>query len=270
MFLSLVDVISAPQLWVSPDPEYRHLFAPLPRRLRMLMGIHPLFIAPPRSYMIARARKKAAVGVMVRHLQRLDELEDSALTSFTLYYARKKRLSRIKRKAAANRKFRQRRNWSHFKNNMTPTQFRRYFRMTKQCFQLLCEKIIDNVGVEEFKSEAYLKEVLESAGPEHNIMKAHIATTGGFICGEIKPLVLRLLAGGSYLDLALLFETGSSYTYDIFHNVIANWINDDRLVNINGIKFCSNDEEMQKFAMQFSISSNGILNGCIVQLMVGS
>jgi hypothetical protein len=79
MFLSLVDVISAPQLWVSPDPEYRHLFAPLPRRLRRLMGIHPLFIAPPRSYMIVRARKKAAVGVMVRHLQRLDELEDSAL-----------------------------------------------------------------------------------------------------------------------------------------------------------------------------------------------
>jgi hypothetical protein len=52
MFLSLVDVIAAPQLWVSPDPEYRHLFAPLPRRLRRLMGIHPLFIAPPRSYMI--------------------------------------------------------------------------------------------------------------------------------------------------------------------------------------------------------------------------
>jgi hypothetical protein len=39
------------------------------------------------------------------------------------------------------------------------------------------------------------------------MMKAHIATYGGFICGEIKlALVLHLLAGGSYLDLALLFE----------------------------------------------------------------
>jgi hypothetical protein len=141
LILSLVDVISASQLWVSPDPEYRHLFAPLPWLLLLLlrmrlMGIYPLFIAPPRSYMIARARKKAAVGVMVRHLQRLDELEDSALTSFTLYYARKKRLSHIKRKAAANHKFRQRRSWHHFKNNMTPMQFHRYFRMMPNWRQL--------------------------------------------------------------------------------------------------------------------------------------
>jgi hypothetical protein len=95
-------------------------------------------------------------------------------------------------------------------------------------------------------------------------MKAHNATTGGYICGEIKlALVLRLLAGGSYLDLALLFETGSSYAYDIFHSVLAVWINDDSLIKINGLEYCSNDEEMQKVAMQFSISSNGILNGCI-------
>jgi hypothetical protein len=35
------------------------------------------------------------------------------------------------------------------------------------------------------------------------------------------------------------------------------------LIKINGIDFCSNDEAMQKVAMQFSISSNEILNGCI-------
>jgi hypothetical protein len=75
MFLSLMDVLSEPQLLASPDPEYRHLFAPLPWLLRRLMGIHPLFIAPPRSYMITRARKKSVVGAMLRHLQRLDELE---------------------------------------------------------------------------------------------------------------------------------------------------------------------------------------------------
>ncbi|KAL3774605.1 hypothetical protein ACHAWO_002974 [Cyclotella atomus] len=117
---------------------------------------------------------------------------------------------------------------------MTPTQFRRYFRMTKQCFELLCERIIDNLGVKEFKSKAYLNEVMRTPSPEHNMMKAHIATIGGYICGEIK-LVLA----------------------------IGNWINNERLVKFNGIEFCSNDEEMQKVAMQFSISSNRILNGYI-------
>jgi hypothetical protein len=43
----------------------------------------------------------AKVGVIVRHLQRLDALEDSALERFALFYARKNRLSRLKRKAAA-------------------------------------------------------------------------------------------------------------------------------------------------------------------------
>jgi hypothetical protein len=109
-----------------------------------------------------------------------------------------------------------------------------------------------------------LKQQLEDGGPAGNLMRAHIATTGGFICGEIKlALTLRLLAGGTYLDLALLFETGSSYAYDILHNVLATWINVDSLVKINRIDYCSNDEEMQKVALQFCRSSNGVLNGCI-------
>lgn len=79
--------------------------------------------------------------------------------------------------------------------------------MSKECFQLLCDKVIEHVGVDEFKSEAYLKEKMQNRSLERNLMKAHAATTGGYICGEIKlALVLRLLAGGSYLDLALLFR----------------------------------------------------------------
>jgi hypothetical protein len=70
MFISLMDVISEPQLWASPDPEHSHLFPPHPWLLHRLMGIHPLFIAPPGSYIIRRARKKAVVGAVIRHLQR--------------------------------------------------------------------------------------------------------------------------------------------------------------------------------------------------------
>ena len=65
---------------------------------------------------------------------------------YIMYYIRKKRISRIKCKAAANRKCRQRRSWYHFRNSMTPSQFRQYFRMSKECFELLCDKIKDNLG----------------------------------------------------------------------------------------------------------------------------
>ena len=75
------------------------------------------------------------------------------------------------------------------------------------------------------KGKNYLKQKLQDGGRLGNQMKAHLQTTGGFICCEIKiALALRLLAGGSYLDLALLFETGSSYdAYAIFHDGLAKW-----------------------------------------------
>jgi len=65
------------------------------------------------------------------------------------------------------------------------------------------------------------------------------------------------------LDLAILFETGFSYPYEIFHDVINNWILDDKLVKINGIEYCCDDERMKEVALQFARSSNGVLNGCI-------
>ena len=93
-------------------------------------------------------------------------------------------------------------------------------------------------------------------------MKAHKATTGGYICGEIKlALTLRLLAGGSYLDLALLFETSSTYLYAILHDVVEKWIS--YITKINGQVYCSDNEAMAAVALQFTHSSNGIINGCI-------
>jgi hypothetical protein len=131
LFIGIIDVISQPQFWAAPEPEYRPLYAPLPWLMRRMIGIHPLFLVAPQSYLLRRKRKKAITGTVIMHLQQLDALEDSAMNTITLFYARKKRLSRLKRKAAANRKFRQRRSWYHFKNSMTPNQFRRYFRMSK-------------------------------------------------------------------------------------------------------------------------------------------
>ena len=68
-----------------------------------------------------------------------------------------------------------------------------------------------------------------------NILRAPEESTGGFIYGEIKlALTLRLLAGGSYLDLSLLFEMGFTYSCVVFHDVTGNWILDDIFLKIDG------------------------------------
>ena len=93
---------------------------------------------------------------------------------------------------------------------------------------------------------------------------AHMKSTGGFISGEVKlALTLRLMAGGSYMDLALLYETGFTYSYEIFHDVLSNWINDDKLVNINGEEYLNDEARMVKVANDFAIGSNGLITGAI-------
>ncbi|KAL3805723.1 hypothetical protein ACHAW5_003832 [Stephanodiscus triporus] len=95
-------------------------------------------------------------------------------------------------------------------------------------------------------------------------MHAHSVYTGGIICGEVKlAITLRMLAGGSYLDLGLIFGTGSTYPYAIFRHVIIQWICDDKLVNISGIDFCKDEERMNAVAREFADGSNHLFSGCI-------
>ena len=77
--------------------------------------------------------------------------------------------------------------------------------MSRECFKHLCNRITTIVGEDEFKSDEYLNNLRHSNDPKVRMMKAHEDSIGGFVSGEIKLAVtLRLLAGGSYLDLSLL------------------------------------------------------------------
>ena len=95
-------------------------------------------------------------------------------------------------------------------------------------------------------------------------MCAHEASTVFFVSGEIKlALTLCLLAGGSYLDLSLLYKVGSSYTYSIFHDVVKNWILDDCLVKINCLDYVHDGDRLGKVALEFARLSGGLFNQCI-------
>ena len=92
--------------------------------------------------------------------------------------------------------------------------------MDSNCFKLLCEKIEDVVGKENFLSEEFL-ELLETSHVHKKLKimnNAHKHSTGGFISGEIRlAITLRLMAGASYLDLGLLYVRGYSSIYRIRH-----------------------------------------------------
>ena len=72
-----------------------------------------------------------------------------------------------------------------------------------------------------------------------------------------------MLAGGSYLDLGLIFGTGTSYPYEIFCKVICHWICQDFLVKINGIEYCEDEQRMEEVARDFGNYSNHLFGGCI-------
>jgi hypothetical protein len=197
-----------------------------------------------------------------------DEFDDSSASVKKFMTDRcRKMKSMINQASSKNRIFRQRRRWDEFQEKLTDKQFRRYFRMDKECFKLLCERITDTVGQHEFKSEQYLDN-LRNGVIGHKYLEAmdhaHRKSTGGFISGEIKlALTLRLLAGGSYMDLSLLFETSFSYCYKIFHYVIQNWINNDNFIKINGADYLNDEDRMKKVACEFSRASNGLFSGAI-------
>ncbi len=168
----------------------------------------------------------------------------------------------------------QKKSWEEFSASLIDCQFRHYFRMPWECFDLLCMRIQDNVGEGTFKSEAYLREKWDDttlAPPDsvsmcwlRRLAKAHFVQYGGFISGEVKlAITLCMLAGGSYLDLGLIFGTGTSYPYEIFCKVICHWICQDKLVTINGIEYCNDEQRMEEVGRDFGNFLNHLFGGCI-------
>ena len=136
--------------------------------------------------------------------------------------------------------------------------------MTKECFIRLCRKIAKGVGEEEFKSEAYLETESRSNTKMAQIIRAHKESCGGFICGEVKlALSLRILAGGSYLDVSEIFHVLPNTCYPILHKMTKEWIVMNKEFNINIIDYLENNKKMNETAFEFGKSSDNILRNII-------
>ena len=121
------------------------------------------------------------------------------------------------------------------------------------------------VGAEHFKSEQYLDARLMSPPKRsNNIFHAHQKSTGGMICGEVKLAVaLRILGGGSYLDMAMVFKSTFNHANKLFVEVVFKWLCHSSFYPINGIEYVKDEERLATVATQFAQGSGGIINGCI-------
>ena len=181
---------------------------------------------------------------------------------------------------AKNRTIRVRCNWENFKFSISRKHFTRLFRMSPHCFDLLCDLIKEKIGEDNFKSEAYIKNVLSMMNVEDQginsgnrkkrkkscqIYNMNKKTSGGYVCGEVKvAITLRILAGASYLDVACIFAIHYNYCYQIFHFVLKNWICHDNISKYRLYEILECEYKMNEVAKQFAAGRNGgTLNGII-------
>ncbi len=122
--------------------------------------------------------------------------------------------------------------------------------MSQECFSKLCHRIQDNVGPNNFKQETFIHELEQTEKKNSKTMvHLHCVITGSVVSGETKiAILLRLLAGGSYLDISVLFGISTRHIQRIFNKVVDLWFLDNCLERIDGVGYCLDDNKMENNA----------------------
>ena len=142
--------------------------------------------------------------------------------------------------------------WESFCSRLSESHFRRMFRMTQNMFKGLCNRIIDCIGSDVFRSEQYLR---EKTGGEERIGKSPL------ISGEVKcALSIRMLAGGSYLDLVPLFNVSSGHLYVVLETFLA-WILATFEFPLTRLLRDQNWSALQELAAEFAAKTDGVFYG---------
>ena len=180
--------------------------------------------------------------LVIQELQYLtEEVEDSISSILKEHIKEQRRLNR----SLPLEKVRV--TWQSFKDKVTPSHFRRMFRMTEDAFDTLCREICEKIGAEVFLPEDPHAKALDRTVPP--------------IVGEVKvAITLRMLAGGSYLDLIPLFDVSQGYLYKTFHKVVS-WVIRTYEFPLPRWLREGNWQALENRANHFAEKSNGVFFG---------
>ncbi|KAL3795074.1 hypothetical protein ACHAW5_004675 [Stephanodiscus triporus] len=98
-------------------------------------------------------------------------------------------------------------------------------------------------------SEDHLDNILSDPNDDrsNNIYFAHARSTGGVIVGEVKlASALRILGGGTYMDMALVFDMSFNHQHKIFKYVVSKWLSHKSFYNISGVNYCCDEDKMKE------------------------
>lgn len=144
--------------------------------------------------------------------------------------------------------------WTGFCNRVSASHFCRQFRMSRSAFTNLCTILSTAIGEETFHPEY-------SSCSTGNA--ASLQGRGGLIAGEVKVAIsLRILAGGSYLDLMPLFDVSVSHIYVIFEQFLS-WVGTAFNFPLHKYLHDKNWPALATIAENFSYGSNGVFSGII-------
>lgn len=152
---------------------------------------------------------------------------------------------------------RARSSWAEWSSAVSDTIFRRMFRMPRDSFNKLCELIEDKIGKDVFKSESWLA---ERVMPRTNDATDSL---GGFVSGQFKiAVMLRILAGASYLDLLQQYCISTASVYSFFHEGIKWIIATFEFPLVEWLRE-ENWEALNRVSDLFAAASGDVFKGCI-------
>jgi hypothetical protein len=185
----------------------------------------------------------------------LDELQLMLCQLLYQHGKEERRLSRFKPSPKAAR-----RTWESFSNSISDVLFRRMFRMTKETFSKLCTELQSAVGDDTFKAEEYLRNGSSSC---HARTRKANEYKGGIVPGEVKlAMALRMLAGGSYLDIIVTYGVEKTFVYESFFEVIG-WINTAFSFPLVTALQTRDTVFLRSISDGFASFTSGLFRGCI-------
>jgi hypothetical protein len=131
------------------------------------------------------------------------------------------------------------------------------FRMPRDSFDRLCELIEAAVGRDTFKSELCISERV--------LPRTNDATSalGGFLSGQFKiAVMLRILAGASYLDLLQQYNISTASVYSFFHEGVQWVIKTFEFPLVKWLRE-ENWEALNQVSDLFAEASGDVFKGCI-------
>jgi len=144
--------------------------------------------------------------------------------------------------------------WIGYCNRVSDSHFHRQFRLSRNAFSRLCSILSTVVGEGTFRRENSLQMTCNAAS---------LQSRGGLIPGEIKvAIALRVLSGGSYLDLMPLFDVSVPYIYVILDQFLE-WMTAAFHFPLWGFLLHDNWDALGAIAEPFSYGSNGAFSGII-------